>query len=819
MRQSRGSMKYILGGKAHGVLEAFRKTPMKRLIITYLSLVAVLTSVAPFASAQDVEGDTIELDAFQVTEVPIEENIVPSSRPFNSVFGTDRNIVDTPRSVTIISREQLDAISIKTPRDFARLTSSSYTKSNFGAPASPNLRGQEADLFVNGMRKGLTSNGNGLPINFNSVESVNIVKGPAGPVYGTSSYLGGYADLITKRAFFDQPRGEVSVTAGSYDVYFGSFDYGAPISDTLAYRFSVSAEHSKGYYYRGKKETQAFFGTITWRPNDNYELVLAGEFFNASYTENWGINRPTQLLIDEGLYYPNAQTDAEYEAYVARLGGPNSPSFGAGFNTFVPVDLANPVKLNRRERLLAPGDDSDGQNFWLQGISTWRMSDATKIVFNSYYQWIDRNTFSSYHYSELLRDNVSWDNSLSFIHEQDNFGSNVGLRYRYEDVWSVNHFFNEPVNFWDLTRDPDTWRVPDQGFAGNPIVPDEPARGILSNWYYGGTGGHSKGYIVGPYAHVDYTIGNLILDAGYGVDFVKADEDDPIGGAAVSRVSDQVDLENYNLAAVYKLTDTVSVYTNYGFSQAHPADTGGRFDVGAFDTPLESKLFEVGAKASLLDNHLFLSAAYFDRTFTAINPDNTRDPVFLEGFEIEMNYQPNRNFYATFGYSFIDSQRTAGFFATAYTADRADETGGIYYTPTFASPADPDQIFDFPGNPQHQAVALASYKFTDSWGVRANIVYTGPFFLGYNGMVVDPSNVLYFFLDPGVEFVANSVQIPDQYEIDLTVFYEQENWEFKVTAFNITDEDNWDAPNAGYGNGSVVAREPLRFEGTFTYRF
>jgi len=817
---------------AHAFSEVTRTTPMNRMKINCLPLVALLASVVPFASAQEAEGEIIDLEEFRVNDVPIEESIVPSSRPFNSVYGTDRNIVDTPRSVTIISREQLDAISIKSPRDFAKLTSSSYTKSNFGAPASPNLRGQEADMFMNGSRKGLTSNGNGLPINFNSVESVNIVKGPAGPVYGTSNYLGGYADLITKRAFLDRPRGEVSVTAGSYDVYFGSFDYGAPISDTLAYRVSGSVERSKGYYRRGKRELESIYGTITWRPNDDFELFVAGEYFNASFTENWGLNRPTQDLIDNLMYIPNAQTDAEYLDYTRRLGDGTSifggvagetaaSAFGgAGFATIVPLDLANPVKLDPRQRLLAPGDDSNGENIWFQGIAKWRISDETQFVFNSFYQWIDRNTASSYMYAELLRDNWSWDNSASFIFNTDNFGSNVGVRYRYERVWSVNHFLNEPVNFWDLTRDPESWRVPDQGFAGNAIVPDEPARGILSNWYYSG-GGESSGYIMGPFAQLDYTIADrIIIDAGVGQDYVNATEVDPVGGAAVSSITDTVALDNYSAAIVFKATETISVYGNFGYSEAHPAGTGGRFDVGGFGTPLESELWEVGAKASLMDGKLFVSTAVFDREFTATNPDDSRDPVFLQGAEFEVNYQPTRNFWATFGYSYIKSERNVGFFATAYTADRADETGGLYITPTFASPADPSTLFDFPGNPQHQATGLVSYKFTNNWGIRANFVYTGSFFLGYNGMNLDPGNALFNFLAPGqTEFIVNSVQIPDQYEIDFTVFYEAESWEAKITAFNVTDEMNWDAPNAGYGNGSVVLREPIRFEGTFTYRF
>lgn len=776
--------------------------------------------------AQEVatSDQVVQLERFDVADVPIEENIIPSSRPFNSVFGSDRNVVDTPRSVTIISREQLDAISIKTPRDFARLTSSSYTKSNFGAPTSPDLRGQEADLFVNGIRKGLTSNGNGLPINFNSVESVNIVKGPAGAVYGSSNYLGGYADLITKRAFFDRARGSASVTVGSFGTAYGSVDYGAPISDALAYRFSISGEDTEGYYENSHKQTQAIYGTLTFRPSDRYELLLATEFFNATYTENWGMNRPTQDLIDRGLYLPNRGTDADYAAYVARLGngtsvfsgvpGTTAASVfgGAGFATIVPIDLANPVKLDRRKRLLSPGDDSNGQNFWAQAIQTFRVNDNLKIENNNYFQWIDRNTFSSYHYSELMRDNWSFDNRLSVIVDEETWGINAGVRYRYQDVWSVNHFFNEPANFWDLTRDSDLHRVPDAGFSTDPSVPDEPARGILSRWYYGGTGADTAGYFLGPFTQFNYTFAEkLILDAGYSFDYVKASSKNPVTGAG--KITDDTTLNIYNAALTYKVTDLVSVYGSYGFSESFPVDTGGRFNVAGFQTPREGDFLEFGVKTSMLNNTLFGALAWFDRGFTVINPNGSIDQVYVDGVEFEINYQPNRNFYSTFGYSYLNSTRTLGFFATGYTADRAGETGGLYITPTF--PSAPGRIFDFPGNPQHQAVYLVSYKWDNGFGLRANVVYTGKYKLGYDGYPF----AINFPVIGNFPLTGNTVTIPNQHEIDVTAFYERGDWAFRATLFNATDEDNWDAPNAGYGNDSVVAREPVRVEFTATYKF
>src|SRR5476649_835377 len=135
-------------------------------------------------------------------------------------------------SSDLISRQQLSDISISSVLDFSKLTSSSYTTTNFGAPSNPSIRGQSADLFVNGVRMRTTSNGNGLPLDFNSVESVNIVKGPATAVQGTSMYVGGFVDLITKRPYFDLFKGSVSATVGSYGQKEWNVDVGGPISKT-----------------------------------------------------------------------------------------------------------------------------------------------------------------------------------------------------------------------------------------------------------------------------------------------------------------------------------------------------------------------------------------------------------------------------------------------------------------------------------------------------------------------------------------------------------------------------------------------------------
>ena len=84
-----------------------------------------------------------DADRVIVTDVPIEESVLPTTRPYTSAFGLDDNILDVPRNVTVISREQLDSIDISSVRDFDKLTSSSYTPSNFGAPSNPSIRGPD----------------------------------------------------------------------------------------------------------------------------------------------------------------------------------------------------------------------------------------------------------------------------------------------------------------------------------------------------------------------------------------------------------------------------------------------------------------------------------------------------------------------------------------------------------------------------------------------------------------------------------------------------------------------------------------------------
>lgn len=773
--------------------------------------------------AQTTNAAPSNLDRIVVEGIPLEEQVVPTVRPFNSVYGSDRPILETPRNVTIISREQLDAINIYDVRDFSKLTSSSYTRSNFGAPTTPDIRTQIADTFVNGMRQGLTSNGNGLPVNFNSVESVNIVKGPASSVYGPSQYVGGYVDLITKRPFYDGYHGEVSSTFGMFQQRRWTMDVGAPLpGKTAAWRLSYSGEDSGSYYYDGFRKSQAVYGALSWQPNEKYDVFFNNEWFWANYTENFGVNRPTQQLIDDGLYqtgvnnnpapdfaaYPFGYVDASGNpisfSNINVPAGPAAPASDAqnsrwvtsGYPVINRIDPGPLVKLDRRRRLLRPGDDSEGFSYNAQAVQTYHASDSVDIANNTLFRYVDRQTESSYYYSEIIDPSWSFENRTEVRINLEKHAINTGADVRYQYVRAFNDFFTEPANVWDLSRDLSSINIRNSVNFPNPFtsvpVPGHPGR------YYtpdNGDSGVSHSVFTGPFYQHDFKVTDRWSLLGGGrINLASIDYSDPAQFLPGDSVT--LGLPSANASTVYKFTQRLSGYFTYNWSQnpVGSVGNGGGYTTAGLrnfanrNLRNEAQLYEVGSKVSLYDGRLFLGAALFEQIRADAQLNRSVVEFNTRGFEVEANYQPTREFYLTLGYSYLDSTVNQPQFDVGNT--------------TLTSPADrffamSGDSFRRQGVPSHLVNFLTTYRIYKGLGASANVVFTSE--INNN--------------------VAGTLVIPNQYTLDLTVFYTAPRWDARVMLLNLTDEKNWSAPNAVYGNESIVADLPFRLEGRVTIKF
>jgi hypothetical protein len=79
--------------------------------------------VATQASTPATTSGDSQVDTVTINGVKKGELILPTSVKSSSAFGIDLGVMDTPRSNTILSRVQLEALNVQDPSEFSYLTS------------------------------------------------------------------------------------------------------------------------------------------------------------------------------------------------------------------------------------------------------------------------------------------------------------------------------------------------------------------------------------------------------------------------------------------------------------------------------------------------------------------------------------------------------------------------------------------------------------------------------------------------------------------------------------------------------------------------
>jgi len=755
------------------------------------------------------DSDIVKMEAVSVGSVPLEEQIMPTARPFSSVYGFDDDILSVPRNVTIVSTQQMEAIDIQDVTQFSKLTSSSFTDSNFGSPANPSIRGQPADFFTNGMRQHVGDNGDGMPVDFNSLESVNIVPGPATAVQGASAYVGGYVDMITKRPFFDANHGYVSDTVGSYGTERWTIDDGGPINPNLAFRISYSGEDSQGYWYNWLKISSALYVAVTYRPSDRYELFMTANFFDADYRENFGINRPTQALISNGRYQTGTNID---NGTVATPADPQNALNVTGSDTIAwgPV-----VPVDYHEMAQGPLSHAHGQEYNWQVIQTFKITPELKIVNNTAFGYTKRDTYNSDGYTEEDDPTVFIDNRSELLINLSQVEINTGLEEHWQHVVDYTNFFFEPVNVWDLSSVTLNNDVSFQkskyflGTFGNVQVPGWPGRydtlGTVNN-----DTNDSELATVSPYIQGTWKVTDVLsVVSGARIDFSHVGDRDPL---EVTTPGTSANLgygePNANLSLVYRIAPTVSTYATVNFSENYTgalADGGGfgLYTNAAGNATLprslfseESVLYEYGVKTSTNGGKLFTTSDVFYQTRQNKPQGSPAIQYQYYGFETSVNYQPNRNFFGTLGFSWINGSLPAS--ADPFQAYDTNQIPGGPPNP-FANPAAYPLTgrLRAPGQPLDLFNAMGQYTFPGGYGIEVNGLVTSPMNNDYWGYLV----------------------IPWQYEIDSSLFYKFQKWKLTATVSNLTNQHNWEPSDATYGLEGIVPEPGIQLEVTMKYKF
>ncbi len=128
----------------------------------------------------------------------IEEIIVEGSlrslptQDVGSVFGFDKTLLETPRSASTISSDQIERFDINDIDELIALAPGTFTQSFFGVAGSLDIRGTPGETYFRGVRR-LDNPGN-YPTPIGASDRIDIVRGPASPIFGPSK-IGGYMNF------------------------------------------------------------------------------------------------------------------------------------------------------------------------------------------------------------------------------------------------------------------------------------------------------------------------------------------------------------------------------------------------------------------------------------------------------------------------------------------------------------------------------------------------------------------------------------------------------------------------------------------------
>jgi iron complex outermembrane recepter protein len=273
-----------------------------------IPLTAVHAQAAESDAASDdkASGENVaELSDISVTEDPLR---AISNEPSASSFGFSKPLLETPRTVSFVSEEQISVLGIASMDDLTRVVPGVYTNRRWGYQGGVDIRGTSADVYFRGMKR-LQLQGHART-SLSGMDGIEVVKGPPSPIFGMGR-IGGYMNLTPKAgraktgAYLTEPQGFLELVGGAWDHAETSFGVGGPMG---------FAEKNGGYYIYGMLEDSGSWvepvnvkqkilqaaGSI-----DNavgpFRLEFGGQYQNSN-TAGAYMTRATQDLIDNGNY-------------------------------------------------------------------------------------------------------------------------------------------------------------------------------------------------------------------------------------------------------------------------------------------------------------------------------------------------------------------------------------------------------------------------------------------------------------------------------------------------------------------------------------
>lgn len=196
---------------------------------------------------------------------------------------TDTPLLETPQTITVIDNEELtrrNALSINQALGYVAGVAANQRGGTVNRYDQLLLRGFAPGIYLDGMR--LIAGPYSTPqTDFNRIDQVDIVKGPASVLYGNST-PGGLVNLTSKtpeaEAF-----GRVELQAGNYNALRAVADVNQPLTEdgTLRVRVVGGWQKADGFTHDTESERYHISPMLTFAPGPDTSLTLIAAYQHA----------------------------------------------------------------------------------------------------------------------------------------------------------------------------------------------------------------------------------------------------------------------------------------------------------------------------------------------------------------------------------------------------------------------------------------------------------------------------------------------------------------------------------------------------------
>ncbi|MFK8043758.1 TonB-dependent siderophore receptor [Congregibacter sp.] len=790
------------------------KTFTTRRLPLAASIAAIIASV-PLANAQSEEPLGIE-------EVVVTGSLGSLPGEDVQIFGFGKSLLETPRSASTISAEQLDRFNITDIDELVAFAPGTFTQSFFGVAGSLDVRGTAGETYFRGIRR--IDNPGNYPTPIGASDRIDIVRGPASPIYGPSK-IGGYLNFNPKSAraetgdYLTETTGALSYETGSWDRNVFTAEVGGPINDRMGYYIYGELEDSESFYDNTETKQNILQASFDVDINDNLVMKFGGMYHDYDGNQVAGWNRLTQDLIDNGTYITGQATPLDtdgdgkisHQEYGATSGALSNfvfrPEFVDESSVIPEMALVNTgtTQLDESNVLVDPNDTLDNQVLSLYLDFEYETDNGLRITNQLFYETIDNINENAYGFSQFGEVDMIED-KLVFAFTTDIGSMTADLQFspsiRYTDFLRGQDFINEYFDRRDLSQ---------SNAERDPSLDTRLLATQINDDY-------------SEYQSGDYTmfglafLGDFSFDNGIAVtlgvrqDYVDADVTTPVElllfpDGEIPQASDSEELLSWsasiNWTTEFGLTPyfTIAEQATLIAGQVGDLPTAQVASGSWTDT---SDLWEVGLKGSFLDDSLYFAVNYYEQERVDFNAQAivTNPTSRTEGIEAELRWVVNQDLVVTGGWTnmeviIVEAEENGGQFGF-YGADDIPQIDPtlVFGGQIIGIPTSPDGRRA--GIPENIYTLTGTYSFNDNLAISGSVISVDETPSGSSGAVILPS---YTLLNAGL-------------------VYETESWTFQLNAKNLTDERYFRSNFPDLFGSQIVLPELSRnFQARVAYKF